>query len=116
MGKRWVETVFLWLVDVVTWKSCAFDDSLNSTLTLIHNKCNDSNSRSECKKLGGNCRTEIDGFYIEIVFTFLFGVFWYQYAKRSVKYLEKVPIREFHAQQSNTERDKIELEATKCVK
>lgn len=98
LGGRWVKTFFLWLVDIITWKTCVFDASNhgNVTFSLTDNNCADKVEKSECISNGGTCRIDVDGYYIEVALNVLYGVIWYQWGKRVLKYLQDVPQHEWH--------------------
>lgn len=89
----------MWLVDIVTWKTCIIDETLNSfnsTYSFESNKCADKAAKSVCIDNGGKCFTEIDGYYIEVIMNVVYGIIWYQWAKRTLEYLQKLPISDWH--------------------
>lgn len=99
MGGRWVKTFILWFVDVITWRSCVFDETHqgNSTFSLIeNNNCANKLQKSECISNGGTCRIDVDGYYIEVALNVIYGVIWYQWGKRAIQYLQEVPLAEWH--------------------
>lgn len=95
IGGKLSRSFSLWFVDVVTWKSCAYDQVLNSTI-LIDNYCGDEFAKMECINSGGYCRIDIDGFYIEVAINVVFGIIWFQWAKGIIKYLQELPISDWH--------------------
>ncbi|KAJ6648485.1 Acetyl-coenzyme A transporter 1 [Pseudolycoriella hygida] len=98
LGGMWLKTFCLWLVDFITWKSCVFDGAAlgNSTFSLTDNTCANKEEQSECLSNGGTCRTDIDGYYVQVALNVIYGVIWIQWAKRVIKYLEDVPRHEWH--------------------
>jgi MFS transporter, PAT family, solute carrier family 33 (acetyl-CoA transportor), member 1 len=100
LGGSWVKTFFLWLVDIITWKSCLIDDAskvLNSTyLSIDSNKCADKEAIKICVNSGGKCHTDIDGYYIEVIINLVYGIIWYQWAKRTLDFLQELPINNWH--------------------
>jgi MFS transporter, PAT family, solute carrier family 33 (acetyl-CoA transportor), member 1 len=100
LGGRWVKTFFLWLVDIITWKSCIIEEfsNLNSTtISQIHdNKCVDKIAKEACTALGGKCVIDIDGYYIEVAMNAIYGVCWYFWGRKMIEYLQKLPISDWH--------------------
>lgn len=101
LGGRWVKTFFLWLVDIITWKSCVIEDmtTLNSTsLESFYNvsKCSNRDQQATCTNLGGTCVVDIDGYYIEVALNAIYGMFWYFWGKRTIEYLQKLPRSDWH--------------------
>jgi PAT family acetyl-CoA transporter-like MFS transporter 1 len=97
LGGKLFYTFSLWLVDVLTWKSCAYDPtSLNSTSSFIDNDCSDENLISQCTESGGKCEIVIDGFYIEAVINTCFGILWYLYSRRYAVKLQELPLEAWH--------------------
>lgn len=88
----------MWLVDVITWESCVPDEAYhgNATLSLADNNCGDKVEKSECISNGGTCRIDVDGYYIEVALSVIYGVVWYQWGKKVLKYLQDVPRHEWH--------------------
>jgi MFS transporter, PAT family, solute carrier family 33 (acetyl-CoA transportor), member 1 len=89
----------MWFVDVITWKSCVFDDAQdisNSTYSFNDNKCIDKLAKSECIDNGGRCNIDIDGYYIETAINVVYGIIWYQWAKRMLIFLQELPISDWH--------------------
>lgn len=105
LGGRCVRTFFLWLVDIMTWRSCVVDDfsSFNSTmiLTIQDNKCSDKNSKEICKNFGGKCVIDIDGYYIEVALNVIYGICWYFWGRKMIEYLQKLPISDWHVLSKN---------------
>lgn len=95
-GSRGFRTFFLWLVDFITWKSCVYDSFSNSTIPLSNNQCENIEAKNECTRSGGRCQIDIDGYYIEIVVNFIYGILWYQWAKRTLLYLQSLNVKEWH--------------------
>lgn len=68
----------------------------NTTFSLTDNYCADKVAKSECISNGGTCRTDVDGYYIEIVLNVIYAVIWYLWARKVVQYLQEVPRHEWH--------------------
>uniref|UniRef100_U5EUI4 Putative acetyl-coa transporter n=1 Tax=Corethrella appendiculata TaxID=1370023 RepID=U5EUI4_9DIPT len=88
LGGNWPTTVILWLVDVLTWKKCSIELE-NST----ENTCSNSREQEICTSSGGKCDITIDGYYIEIIFCFIYGVLWYLWGKSKIYYLQNLPLK-----------------------
>lgn len=88
----------MWFVDVITWKSCVADEAYhgNATFSLADNNCGDNEAKSECISNGGTCKIDVDGYYIEVALNVIYGVIWYQWGKKVLKYLQDVPQHEWH--------------------
>lgn len=103
----------LWLVDVMTFKTCVFisdDELFNSTVLLTENKCNNDTAKNQCRDNGGICRIDIDGYYIEVALNVLYGIFWYQWGKRTVKYLQSLPVSDWHVLSNNIKKSDADEE------
>lgn len=100
LGFRWSNTLSLWLVDKITWKICEVDQSpalLSTALEAMNNKCSNQNSTDICmKNLQGNCLTEIDGFYIEILINTVYGVVWWFWARKMVDQIQSTSQNDWH--------------------
>lgn len=111
LGGRWVKTFFLWFVDIITWKTCIYDETMllsnataslsgtqmfDSTLLLTDNKCVDKAAKAACIESGGRCRIDIDGYYIEVAMNVVYGIIWYQWGKRVLYYLGHLQRHEWH--------------------
>jgi MFS transporter, PAT family, solute carrier family 33 (acetyl-CoA transportor), member 1 len=97
LGGKLFYTFSLWLVDVLTWKTCVYDStSLNSTRLFIDNDCSDENLVSQCTEDGGKCEITVDGFYIEAVINTCFGILWYLYTRRYAVKLQELPLEAWH--------------------
>lgn len=108
-----MKTFFLWLVDIITWKSCVLNEASlnNSTISLTDNKCADKAAKSECLSNGGYCRIDIDGYYIEVALNVLYGIIWYQWGKRVLKHLQSLQRHEWHVlSKPPTEEEETPLE------
>lgn len=98
MGGKIFYTFSLWLVDLLTWKSCEAEGSnfVNATISVNFNTCSNEGFTEECVKNGGNCKIIVDGYYIVAVLNSLFGIFWFLHSKKHVKHLENLPIEAWH--------------------
>lgn len=102
MGTKWPQSFALWFVDVISWKRCIFDENsaTNSTtgdlFFIDDNKCQDKAAKDVCLSNGGYCHIDIDGYYIEGVFSVLYGIIFYLFAKKLIRYLERLPLDDWH--------------------
>ena len=96
IGGKFFRSFSVWFVDIITWKSCAFENFSNATVLMMENKCENNFAKAECINNGGYCRIDIDGFYIEVAFNVLFGIVWFQWAKKIINYLETLPVSDWH--------------------
>lgn len=105
-----MKTFFLWLVDIITWKSCVYDGVSNSTnvLTLSDNKCIDTAAKNECIGSGGRCQIDIDGYYIEVAVNVVYGIVWYQWGKRVLEHLQSLDRKEWHVLSSQSDEESLE--------
>lgn len=99
LGGSWVQTFFLWLVDIISYRRCIFDESFlnNSTLTLpLENKCVDKIEKELCFKSGGRCHTDIDGYYIEVLFNVIYGIIWFYFGRKLIMHLQNLQTNEWY--------------------
>jgi hypothetical protein len=102
IGVKWPQTFSLWFVDIISWKRCIFDENNfnnstdNTSNFLFDNKCENKAAKDVCIVNGGHCHTDIDGYYIEQAFYVIYGIIFYQFGKRIVDYLEKLPLDDWH--------------------
>lgn len=73
LGHSWIKTLFLYLMDMLTWKSCISSDE-----GVV------------------SCATIFDGYYVEIVFGVIFAMFWYIIVRTSVEELQNLPETSWH--------------------
>lgn len=94
LGGNWPNTFFLWLTEIITWKSCVSDGSENDfgAPTLSNSTCASKIEQEDCLKVGGKCRIDIDGYYIEVILCLIYGIFWYKWGRTKISYLQKLPI------------------------
>lgn len=112
IGGKIFKTLTIWLVDVLTWRSCYFTgNSSNSTLVRGFD-CSDEISQNQCAFEGGKCMIDIDGYYIEVVVNTLLGIIWVFWARKVIAKLEKLPLSEWHVL-SNPKFNHIENEEKK---
>merc|ERR1712168_604596 len=74
LGGNWPSTLALWMVDPLTSKQC--QGQLNSTLPVHERQCGDSHQVELCTGAGGECVTQMDGYYIESLVCFVVGMIW----------------------------------------
>lgn len=98
LGGNWPNTLVLWLIDFITWKSCVSDGSERdfSAPKLNNNTCLSHNDQEDCSKVGGKCRVDIDGYYIEIILCLIYGIIWYKWGRSKLNYLQKLPVKAWH--------------------
>ena len=93
LGKRLFITISLWLVDRITWRKCDIKNiSNNETLSFTHltnNTCLDIFQKKECEDNDGICTTEVDGFYVEIGLSVVYGIVWFLIFKSVIYRLQR---------------------------
>lgn len=109
IGGKLFKSFSMSLIDLITLKSCAFDSPSNSTVLLLENKCEDELAKIDCIESGGFCRIDLDGYYIEVAFNVLFGIIWFQWAKRIIRYLETLPVSDFHVLSNQNPKSEKEM-------
>ncbi|VDI72998.1 MFS transporter, PAT family, solute carrier family 33 (acetyl-CoA transportor), member 1 [Mytilus galloprovincialis] len=82
LGGNWPATVALWLVEGLTWKSCHGGPG----------QCASTAETEACTSAGGNCQTEIDGYYIESFLCVVIGIFWFLWRQKRVRQLDRLPL------------------------
>lgn len=107
IGGKIFKTFSMWLMDIITWRSCAYDEQFqqNSTSLLIGNTCNNDYSKAQCLESGGFCRIDIDGYYLQVAINVIYGIIWFQWAKKIIEYLQHLPVSDWHVL-SNRPKDK----------
>lgn len=94
LGKRISTTFFLWLLDKITWKTCEYH-SENSSQGFFHTNstqfCNTKKEEEICSENYGNCSIFIDGYYIEIAISLIYGLIWMKIFKKIIKSLQGYP-------------------------
>lgn len=113
LGGKIFKTMAMWLVDVLTWKSCGYSELTNSTILLTDNKCISEVDIAECKESGGECQIDIDGYYVEVGLNVVFGIFWFQWARKIICRLQKLPVSDWHVLSNRLKADDTELEPLK---
>ncbi|XP_015905185.1 acetyl-coenzyme A transporter 1 [Parasteatoda tepidariorum] len=78
LGRNWSSTVALWLVDVLTYKTCE---------NPIYN-CNNAETASKCMAAGHKCVTTVDGFSVESVACVIFGFLWLRWGRKVIVKLQ----------------------------
>lgn len=104
LGGNWPNTFFLWLTEIITWKSCVSSGSENdfSAPKLGDNVCGSKLEQEDCLKLDGKCRIDVDGYYIEVILCLIYGIFWYKWGRSRINYLQKLPINAWRVIQDKT--------------
>jgi len=98
LGSNWPNTFFLWLVEIITWKSCVAKGSENdfSAAKISNSTCANKTEQEDCSGIGGTCRIDIDGYYIEIIICLIYGIIWYKWARSKINQLQKMPVKSWH--------------------
>ncbi|XP_050682131.1 acetyl-coenzyme A transporter 1 isoform X2 [Leptidea sinapis] len=84
LGTNWPNTLALWAVDRLTYRTC-------SNLELSDNTCSTDLETEVCKNSGGVCNVRVDGFYIETGLCLIAGVLWLQWGRKTMKRLQRLP-------------------------
>ncbi|CAO1327775.1 unnamed protein product [Diamesa serratosioi] len=96
-GYKWSATLMLWLVEFITWKSCVVDTSFSNA-----NTCSNKDQVESCKQLGGSCRMDIDGYYIECTLCIIYGILWYFWGKKKIKAVQNIPLESWQVNYKKT--------------
>ncbi|XP_075237253.1 acetyl-coenzyme A transporter 1 [Lycorma delicatula] len=78
LGASWSTTTALWLVDMLTYRTC----------TVNKTACNTPESVKVCTNNEGKCVTSIDGYFVEMIVCTVFGTLWFIWAKKRVLRLQ----------------------------
>ncbi|XP_038209733.1 acetyl-coenzyme A transporter 1 [Zerene cesonia] len=84
LGTNWPNTLALWAVDRLTYRSCTAE-------SLVDNTCATELETEVCKTNGGACNVRIDGFYIETIICLIAGFLWLQWGRKTIKRLQRLP-------------------------
>jgi MFS transporter, PAT family, solute carrier family 33 (acetyl-CoA transportor), member 1 len=63
---------------------------------LGNNTCATKLDQDNCTKIGGACRVDIDGYYIEVIICLIYGIIWYKWGRSKINQLQKLPIKSWH--------------------
>ena len=98
LGGNWPNTLVLWLIDLITWKSCVADGSERdfSAPKLNNNTCITHTEQEDCQSINGKCRIDIDGYYIEIILCLIYGIIWYKWGRSKINQLQRLPVKAWH--------------------
>lgn len=111
LGHVWIKTFFLWLMDILTWKSCSPTDNFdasNSTLSIENNECNNIIAKASCADNKGVCVTAVDGFFVEVGFGVAFAAVWYYFGCKMIRKLQNMPIKSWHVLSDHVELKNLE--------
>ncbi|XP_063623981.1 acetyl-coenzyme A transporter 1 [Cydia splendana] len=84
LGTNWPNTLALWAIDHLTFKSCSLPE-------MSDNTCSSKLESDICKNAGGTCLTRIDGFYIETAICLAVGYLWLQWGRPTINRLQRRP-------------------------
>ncbi|XP_061716064.1 acetyl-coenzyme A transporter 1 [Cydia pomonella] len=84
LGTNWPNTLALWAIDHLTYKSCSLPE-------MSDNTCSSKLESDLCKNAGGTCLTRIDGFYIETAICLAVGYLWLQWGRPTINRLQRRP-------------------------
>lgn len=119
MGSKIFKSLTIWLVDVLTWRSCYLESDSNHTIPELVKTfdCTEKVNQDKCLVEGGQCLIDIDGYYVEFIINTILGLFWIYRARRIISKLEKLPLSRWHVlsnqkyknyEKCGTELEKIE--------
>jgi hypothetical protein len=108
-----MRTFSLWLVEIITWKSCIFAESqqnFNTTLSIAVIG-SEKTGKDECLSERENCEAYFDGYYIEVLLNIVYGIIWYQFGKRMIQRLQNYQQHEWNVltRLSGAEMEKISI-------
>ncbi|XP_013186931.1 acetyl-coenzyme A transporter 1 [Amyelois transitella] len=83
LGTNWPNTLALWAIDHLTFKTC-------SSNQMNDNTCSSPLETEHCKTNGGTCVTRIDGFYIETAICLVVGFLWLQWGRPTINRLQRL--------------------------
>merc|ERR1740131_792448 len=122
LGNMWPNSLFLWMVDLVTWKSCDVKEASGSDGTPIGSLTKNITSLSEvdltgnvcygtaqveaCEGANRECNTLSDGFFGLGIVTVLFGFVWFVWALRTMRKLQEVEVMEWRLTKTDTKEEK----------
>lgn len=97
VGSKLFRSFSTWFVDVITWKSCILNEQVfNATISMMENNCANDFEITQCIEIGGNCKIEIDGYYIEMTMNVIYGIIWFRWGLRTIEYLQRLPIGDWY--------------------
>lgn len=107
VGSKIFKSLTIWLVDVLTWRSCYFESDSNHTIPELVKTfdCTEKVNQDKCLVEGGQCLIDIDGYYIEFVINTILGLFWIYRARRIISKLEKLPLSHWHVLSNQKYKD-----------
>ncbi|KAL7035903.1 hypothetical protein ACKWTF_008619 [Chironomus riparius] len=113
LGKRTFVTLSLWLMDRITWRKCDIKNISNDeTLSFTHlanNTCLDSFQKITCKEIGGTCKTEVDGYYVEIGFSVVYGLIWFTVFRSVIYRLQRYSREDWYVLTNNKSSRNVEM-------
>ncbi|XP_033103886.1 acetyl-coenzyme A transporter 1-like [Anneissia japonica] len=86
LGSQWPTTVALYSLDFLTFTSC------HGVTSDRRYNCLDVNDVNACLEIGGTCKTDIDGFYIECIICTLIGFVWLRIMSAKIRHLQNVHV------------------------
>jgi len=129
LGNMWPSSLFLWLVDVVTWKSCDITEAIENNSSPLGSLTNNGTSISQfveadnvcygtsqvdaCESAGRVCTTLSDGFYGLGIACVLFGFVWFVWAFRTIRRIQEVEVKEWRVVKTDSKEKEEEIEKTK---
>lgn len=117
VGSKIFKSLTIWLVDVLTWRSCYFGENSNQTMSEFVKTfdCSQKVKEDQCLSDGGRCLIDVDGYYIEFIINTILGIFWIYRAKKIIAKLEKLPLSNWHVLSNRRHKNcEIKLEKVKC--
>lgn len=97
LGSSWVRTVSLALLDPATKRECRpmlqtqGIDSTSAADALAGIRCGAAGGPTLCQSAGGACQVLVDGWYVQLVFTFFVGIAWLVVFRPVLLRLEALP-------------------------
>jgi len=100
-------------VDRITWRKCDIrninNDEILSFTHLTNNTCSDSSQKIECEENDGICKTEIDGFYVEIGFCVIYGIIWFIIFKSVIYRLQRYSREDWYVLTNQKSNRNVEM-------
>ncbi|GMS85021.1 hypothetical protein PENTCL1PPCAC_7196, partial [Pristionchus entomophagus] len=94
LGGNWPVTLILSITDLFTWKNCHLGGT-NTTETVLYS-CSTKAIAEQCTTEGNTCDLYIDGYYFGVGLCTIVGLIWYKLLFSKIKYIQKIPRKEWH--------------------
>ncbi|WKX97144.1 hypothetical protein Q1695_013086 [Nippostrongylus brasiliensis] len=90
LGGNWPVTLILSVTDWFTYKDCF----VKGTKDVLYS-CNTKELADQCAAGGDVCEVVVDGYFISVAVCSVIGIIWYKLLFNKIKYLQKIPRKEW---------------------